>query len=477
MSATNEWDLVVIGGGTAGLVASRTAARFGARAVLIEDNRLGGDCLWTGCVPSKSLISAADAAKTARSSALLGVSVSDVVVDFARVMEHVQAAMHDIAPVDSAESLMRDNIEVVIGRARFTGPGTVDVNGRELRFRQALVATGAAPSLPDIPGIDAVEVLTSETFWDLRTLPERLVVLGGGAIGCEIAQAMARLGAAVTLVHRGPRILPKEDERASAIVRAALIADGVDLRSNTTVTGVSSADRRSGTFTLSDGSTLGFDRVLAALGRRPNTAGLDLQRVGVRQDSHGNVVVNSRLRTSNPRIWAAGDVTGLPQFTHTAGVNASVAATNAILGLTRSFDSAAIPRVTFTHPEVGAVGLQATDAASRGHRIVTRDHEHVDRAVTEAKTDGYTQLVVDRRGRVLGGTVVGPRAGETLGEISLAVKNRLTTSDIAGTTHAYPTYNDGLWNVAVADVRHRLGSGLVLAATRTLRRLRSARLR
>ena len=476
MSELNEWDLVVIGGGTAGLVASRTAASFGARAVLIEGNRLGGDCLWTGCVPSKSLIAAADAATTARSSAHLGVSVSDVVVDFAQVMAHVHDAMHEIAPVDSAESLERDNIEVVIGRARFTGPNTVDVNGRELRFRQALIATGATPALPDIPGIDAVDLLTSETFWDLRTLPERLVVLGGGAISCEIAQAMARLGSAVTLVHRGPRILPKEDERASAIIQAALIADGVEVRTNSTVTAVSSAARRSGTFTLSDESTLSFDRVLAALGRRPNTDGLDLQRVGVRQDSLGNVVVNSRLRTSNPRIWAAGDNTGLPQFTHTAGVNASVAATNAILGLTRSFDTAAIPRVTFTQPEVGAVGLQAKDAAIRGHRIVSRDHEHVDRAVTEAKTDGYTQLVVDKRGRVLGGTVVGPRAGETLGEISLAVKNRLTTSDIAGTTHAYPTYNDGLWNVAVADVRHRLNSGLVLAATRTLRRLRSARL-
>ncbi|WP_104134616.1 NAD(P)/FAD-dependent oxidoreductase [Cryobacterium sp. Y62] len=477
MSETNEWDLVVIGGGTAGLVASRTAASFGSSALLIEDNRLGGDCLWTGCVPSKSLIAAADAATTARSSARLGVSASHVVVDFAQVMAHVHDAMHEIAPVDSAESLERDNIEVVLGRARFTGPDTVDVNGRELRFRQALIATGATPALPVIPGIDAVDLLTSETFWDLRTLPERLVVLGGGAIGCEIAQAMARLGSAVTLVHRGPRILSKEDERASTIIQAALLADGVDVRTTSTVTGVSSADRRSGTLTLSDGSTLAFDRVLAALGRRSNTTGLDLQRVGVRLDSYGNVLVSSRLRTSNPRIWAAGDVTGLPQFTHTAGVNASVAATNAILGLTRSFDTAAIPRVTFTHPEVGAVGLQTQDAATRGYRIVTRDHQHVDRAVTEAQTDGYTQLVVDKRGRVLGGTVVGPRAGETLGEISLAVKNRLTTSDIAGTTHAYPTYNDGLWNVAVADVRHRLGSGLVLTATRTLRRLRSARLR
>ncbi|TDW28728.1 dihydrolipoyl dehydrogenase family protein [Cryobacterium psychrophilum] len=476
MDKTNEWDLVVIGGGSAGLVASRTAASFGARALLIEDDRLGGDCLWTGCIPSKSLIAAADAAMTARSSAHLGVTAGDVVVDFARVMTHVHDARNEIAPIDSAESLERDDIDVLLGKARFTGPNTVDVNGREVRFRQALIATGASPVLPEISGIVDVDVLTSATFWDLRTLPERLVVLGGGAIGCEIAQAMARLGSTVTLVHRGARLLPKEDERASAIVEAALVADGVDVRTSRTVTSVTSTDRLAGTFTLSDGSILHFDRVLAALGRRSNSVGLDLDRVGVRRDARGNVVVDSLLRTSNPRIWAAGDVTGLPQFTHTAGVNASVAATNAILGLTRRVDTTAIPRVTFTHPEVGAVGLQFADVGTTGHRVVTRDHAHVDRAVTEARQDGYTQLIVDKRGRVLGGTVVGPRAGETLGEISLAVKNRLSTSDIAGTTHAYPTYNDGLWNVALADVRDRLGSGLMLRVTRTLRQLRNARL-
>lgn len=209
-----------------------------------------------------------------------------------------------------------DNIEVVIGRARFTGPNTIDVKGRELRFRQALIATGASPVLPDIPGIDAVDLLTSETFWDLRTLPERLVVLGGGAIGCEIAQALARLGSAVTLVHRGPRILPKEGDKASAIIHAALIADGVDVRTNSAVTSVSSVDRLAGTFTLRTGETLPFDRVLEALGRPPNTSGLDLQRVGVREDDRGNIAVSALLRTSNPRICAAGDVTGLPQFTH-----------------------------------------------------------------------------------------------------------------------------------------------------------------
>ena len=471
------WDLVVIGGGTAGLVASRTAASFGARVVLIEAARLGGDCLWTGCVPSKSLIAAADAASTARSSAPLGVHTGLVRVDFAQVMAHVQSAMAEIAPVDSAESLVRDNIEVVLGRARFTGPRSFVVGSRTLRFRQALIATGASPVRPTIPGIGAVDVLTSETFWNLRTLPPRLVVVGGGAIGCEIAQAMARLGSAVTLIQQGARLLPKEDERASAIVEAALAADGVTVLTGVTVTAATSADRLSGTFTLSDGSLVRFDRALMALGRRPNTAGLDVERVGVAQDSRGHIIVNSRLRTANPRIWAAGDVTGLPQFTHTAGVNASVAATNAVLGLRRSFDSAAVPRVTFTHPEVAAVGMQARDAARAGHLVVSRDHEHVDRAVTDARQVGFTQLVVNRRGRVLGGTVVGPRAGETLGEISLAVKNRLTTSAIAGTTHAYPTYSDGLWNVAVADVHRRLQSGALATVTRTLRWLRTARMR
>ncbi|TFD73123.1 dihydrolipoyl dehydrogenase family protein [Cryobacterium gelidum] len=477
MRELDKFDLVVIGGGTAGLIASRTAASFGARVALIEDNLLGGDCLWTGCVPSKSLIAAANVAATARSSARLGVRVGDVVVNFAQVMTHVQDAMQEIAPVDSAESLERDNIDVVIGRARFTGPDSVNVNGRELRFHQALIATGAAPALPDIPGIDAVDLLTSETFWDLRTAPEQLVVLGGGALGCEIAQAMARLGTAVTLVQRGPRILPKEDDRASSLIQAALIADGVDVRTNFTAIAVTSTNRLAGTLSLDDGTALTFDRLFVAVGRRPNTAGLDLHSVGVRRDGHGNIVVNSRMRTSNPRIWAAGDVTGLPRFTHTAGVNANLAATNAILGLTRPVDKEAIPRVTFTYPEVGAVGLQSRDAEAGAHRIVTWEHEQVDRAVTEAKTGGYTQLIVNKRGRILGGTVVGPRAGETLGEISLALKNRLTTSSIASTTHAYPTYNDGLWSVAVADVRHRLGSGLVLTATRILRRLRKARLR
>lgn len=468
----------MIGGGSAGLVASRTAASFGADTLLIEGHRLGGDCLWTGCVPSKSLIAAASALTVARNSPHLGVETDAVALDFAAAMRHVHGAVHTIAPVDSSEALALAGVEVLSGHARFTGARTLNVDGREIRFGQAIIATGGSPALPQIDGIESVEVLTSATVWDLSELPERLVVLGGGAVGCEIAQAMARFGADVTLVHRGDRLLPKEEPRASAIVRAALEADGVTVLTGRRGTSISGDGRGlGGAITLDDGSVLLFDAILAALGRTPNTGSLDAGRAGVALDGSGNVVVNARLRTASPRIWAAGDVTALPQFTHTAGVNGSIAASNAVLGLSRRVDSVAVPRVTFTHPEVGSVGLVQSDAAARGLIARTIDHEHVDRAIAEGATGGYTQLLVDARGRIRGATIVGPRAGETLGEVSLAISRGLTTRDIALTTHAYPTFGDAVWHAAVADVQVRLGQGLVKMATTSLRRLRRWRLR
>ncbi|WP_165063213.1 dihydrolipoyl dehydrogenase family protein [Marisediminicola senii] len=478
MADSGNWDFVVIGGGSAGLVASRTAASFGAKTLLIEGARLGGDCLWTGCVPSKSLIASAAAATAARDSAHLGVASAEASIDFAAVMRHVRGAMHEIAPVDSPEALAKDGVEVLRGHARFTGPRALDVDGRRIGFVQAMIATGGSPAVPGIAGADDLELLTSESIWELTELPRRLVVIGGGAIGCEIAQAMARLGSQVTIVHRGPRLLPKEEERASAIVTAALRRDGVTVltsRGSTALAG--DGTRLGGTVTLDDGQSVPFDAILAAVGRRPNTGSLDAATGGVRLDGSGHVEVNARLRTSNPRVWAAGDVTALAHFTHTAGVNGSIAASNAVLGLTRSIDTVAVPRVTFTHPEVATVGLLASDAAAKG--LITRsiDHHHVDRAVAEGATTGYTSLLVDRRGRVRGATIVGPRAGESLGEASLAVKNGMSTSDIAGTTHAYPTFSDALWNAAVADVRARLGSGLTARATRVLRATRARRLR
>lgn len=463
--STEPWDLVVIGGGTAGIVGSTTAAGLGARVLLVERARTGGDCLWTGCVPSKALLAAAHAAAAARSAGRLGVHVGRVDVDFAAVMQHVHAAVAHIAPVDSPESLQAQGVHVVQGDATLTGPTTLTVDGRPHRFRQALVATGAGPTVPDIPGL--LDPLTSDTVWGLTELPADLVVLGAGSIGCELGQALARLGARVTLVEAGPRILPREDPYAGALLAAALTEDGVSVRTGTTVRRVQGR-----TVVLDDGCTVEADRVLVTTGRTARTAGLGLQAAGVRVDEEGFVVTDPWLRTSNPRIWAAGDVTDHPQFTHTAGINASVAATNAVLGLRRRVPSDHVPRVTFTQPEVGSVGVP-TDPPPPGMRVLEWRHTHADRAVADGEVSGTSRIVVDRRGRIRGAGVVGPRAGETLGELSVAVTRGLRPRDLLGVIHAYPTYNDAPWNAAIEDVKAglrtpaaRRGLGALVAARR-----------
>ncbi len=448
-------DLLVVGGGTAGIVGAQTAAALGAQVLLVERDRMGGDCLWTGCVPSKSLLAAAAAA--ARPDPGLGVGPGGP-VDFEAVMQHVRGAISTIAPVDSAESMTRAGVTVVAGAATFTGRDVVTVDGRPVRFRQALVATGSEPDLPEAAaGLDPSRVLTSNTVWDLGQLPERLVVLGGGGIGCELGQAFARLGSRVTVIEASGHVLPREDPDAAALLHPRMEADGVTIVTGSGVCGVSyqSQTALSGTVQLTDGRRVEFDRLLVATGRTPRTTDMGLAAAGVELDERGYVRVDSRLRSSNPRIWAAGDITGYPQLTHVAGVHGSTAATNAVLGLRRSARAHVIPRVTFTHPEVAAVGASTTHPPAGG-RLLTLRHEHVDRAVTEAETDGMTRLAVDRRGRVVGATIVGPRAGESLAEVALAIDQKLRPRDLAGVTHAYPTYSDGVWNASVADVRASL---------------------
>ena len=470
MRAVDTWDLLVIGGGTAGIVGAKTAAGLGARVLLVEAERTGGDCLWTGCVPSKSLLAAAAAAAAARSAGRLGVDVGEVRVDFDRVMAHVRSAIATIEPVDSPAALRAAGVEVRTGTARLTGPGTADVGGRAIRFRQALLATGAAPDVPPIPGLDAGSVLTSENIWDLDQMPRRLAVLGGGPIGCELAQAFARLGAEVTLVEGAERLLSKEDPAAAELVTSALEADGVRVSLGRPVTKAAHQDG-GGELLLEDGDVVPFDRLLVAVGRRPRTGELGCAAAGVELADDGTVVLDAHLRSTNPRIWAAGDLTGQPQFTHTAGVHASLAAGNAVLGLRRRVDPV-VPRVTYTHPEVAGVGVPTSDVPS-GCTLHRWEHAHVDRAVAEAETEGFTALVLDGRGRLVGATVVGPRAGETLGELTLAVRHGMKTSALAGTTHAYPTYNDAVWNAAVAHVRGRLakpGPALLTGAVVRLRR-------
>lgn len=474
-AGTRTWDLVVVGAGSAGLVGARTAAALGARVLLVEAHRFGGECLHTGCVPSKALIASAAAAHAARSSADLGVHTRDLQVDFAGVMRHVHAAIREIEPVDSPEALARDGVHTLAGRARFDSPRSVVVDGERIAFRDALIAAGSTPARSSVEGESSVDVLTNETFWDLEELPARLLVQGGGAIGCEIAQAMARLGSEVTLVHRGDRLLPKEDAAASAVILDALRADGVDVRLDTTVRaydsiGSEASPSPSGTASLSDGTSVAFDRALAALGRRVTTEGFGLSAAGVRLDTDGAVEVDAALRTSNPRIRAAGDVTALPRFTHTAGMYGSVAATNAVLGLSRKADTEVVPRITFTSPEVGAVGVATGDAHALGMRVIVQQHTHLDRAIADDRTEGFTSIVVDRRGRVAGATIVGPRAGESLAEYTVAVKARMNVRTLATTMHAYPSYSDAGWNAVVKEAQRGLRGGAVGFAIRLLAR-------
>jgi len=472
--ARRRYDLLVVGAGTAGLVGAQVAAALGARVLLVERHRFGGDCLWTGCVPSKALLAAAHAAADARAAARYGVHVADVRVDGPAVLAAVRQAISTIAPVDSPEAVRGSGAETASGSVRFTGPTTAEVDGVPVRFRQALVCTGSSPDLPDLAGLGDVDPLTTDSVWELPDLPDRLAVLGGGTSGCELAQAFARLGVAVTLVEAGDRLLSGEDPHASEVVTAALRRDGVDVRTGSTPIRVT-GNPAGGRLHLADGGTADFGRLLVAVGRKPRTADLGLDTAGIAVDGCGCVVVDDALRTTNPRIWAAGDVTGHPAYTHVAGVHGNLAALNAVLGLRRRIDLSAVPRVTFTRPEVAAVG-EPTTGPGPDREVLNQPLRTADRAIAEQSTEGFTRLVVDGRHRVRGATVVGPRAGEALTELTLAVSRGLTTSHLTGAMHPYPTYADPQWNASIADFRGRLTGRPGMLALTALRLVRRARL-
>lgn len=468
----SAYDLVVIGGGSAGLTAARTAGRLGARTLLIERDRLGGDCLWTGCVPSKALLHVAAEVHAARRAGKYGLPRASGPADLAAAMAHVKEAIAAIEPHDSAEALHALDIEVAYGAAEFTGPRTLTAAGQETSFRYALVATGSTPSPVPVPGLAEADPLTSDTVWDLSELPGRLVVLGGGPIGCELGQAFARLGSQVTLVEALDRLLPCEEPRASEAVRESLEADGV-----TVLTGYRAKKVAVGVL-HGPGAPIPYDRLLAVTGRLANTAGLGLEAAGVRLDEHGQIVTDGRLRTTNPRIYAAGDVTGKSAFTHLGGVQGGAVAVEALLGVRRGIDYEAVPGVTYTDPEVASVGLTATEAHARygeDVRVRTLDHDRVDRAVADGRTEGFTTLVLGPRGKIVGATVVAPRAGETIAHLAAAVRLGWTPSQYAKTVHPYPTYADGPWHAALLDVyarlfRNRQAISALLSLRRKVRR-------
>ena len=434
-------DLVVVGGGTAGLVCAHIAAGAGARVVLAERAPApGGDCLWTGCVPSKSLIAAASLAHRMRRAGDVGLAPVEPEIDFRAVMARVHGARETIAPQDSAERLREAGVEVVHGTARFTGERTIDLAGRRVRFRRAFVATGSRPVVPPVPGLREAAPLTNETVWDLEELPQRLVIVGGGPVGCELGQAFARLGSAVTIVESGGRLLSGEEPRASALVEERLVAEGVRV-----LTGVEAEGVRDGRV-VAAGEALRFDRVLVATGRSPETEELGLEAAGVKAGQQGEVLVDRRLRTSNPAIYAGGDVIAELLFTHAAAYHARTAAPNALFGTRRTVDHGAVPRVTFTDPEVASVGLSEEQARDRwGDDVIVAeaDYAELDRAITAGEAYGFAKLVGDPKGRLVGATVAAPAAGEAIAELTARVVTGGKIADVSQTVHAYPTFAEG----------------------------------
>jgi pyruvate/2-oxoglutarate dehydrogenase complex dihydrolipoamide dehydrogenase (E3) component len=467
------YDFAVIGGGTAGLVSSRTAAGLGARTVLIERDRPGGDCLWTGCVPSKALIASADLAHRIRTADSLGLEAREPKFDFARVMDHVHGAQATIEPDDSAESLERDGVEVIRGSARFDGPGRIDVGGRTVRFRTALIATGSRPVMPSLDGLAEADPLTNETVWDLREQPRRLVVLGGGPIGCELGQAFRRLGSEVTMVQRRGYLLPKEEPEARALIAARLREEGVDLRLGTSPVRVEGGRvlvvSGSGSGSSGEEERIEFDRIMVAAGRRPETDGLGLDTVGVDLDDRGGVKVDARLATTARGIYAAGDaVTALP-FTHVAGYHGRTVVANALFRTRAKVSYESVPWATFTDPEVGRVGMTEADARERfGDGVVTArwDYAHNDRAITAADTAGFAKLVGDPRGRLVGATVAAAHGGESIAELAAWIRAGRKVDDVSQTVHAYPTFTEGQARAADDYLRQKYLNPRVRRLTR-----------
>jgi pyruvate/2-oxoglutarate dehydrogenase complex dihydrolipoamide dehydrogenase (E3) component len=467
----SPYDLVVIGGGTAGLVASRTAAGLGARVALVERSSRGpgGDCLWTGCVPSKALIAAGGLAHRIRNADSVGLSPAEPEIDFARVMEHVHGAQHTIEPEDSAEALERDGVEVVAGSGRFAGPGRIDVDGKVLNYRAALIATGSRPVIPELEGLAEAGPLTNETVWDLRERPDRLTIIGGGPIGSELGQAFQRLGTQVTMVQRRGYLLPKEEPEACELIAARLRADGVDLRLGWRPARVESGSAL--VVTHSDGGEglIEFDRILVATGRESETDDLGLETVGVELDEKGGVKVDARLATTAKGVFAAGDaVTALP-FTHVAGYHGRTVVANALFKTRAKVSYDSVPWATFTDPEVGRVGLTEADARERyGDDVVsvTHDYAHNDRAITAGETHGFAKLVGDPKGRLVGATVAAPHGGESIAELAAWVRAERKIDDVSQTVHAYPTFSEGQARAADDYLRQKLLTPRVRKFTR-----------
>ena len=444
-------NLVVIGAGAGGLVSSYIAAAVKAKVSLIEKHQMGGDCLNTGCVPSKALLRSAKLANELKKGEALGFTGVQGQVDFPAVMERIQRVIADIEPHDSVERYTGLGVDVIQGEAKILTPWTVEVNGQTLSSRNLIIAAGARPFVPDIPGLEQIRAYTSDSIWTLREQPRWLLVLGGGPIGCELAQAFQRLGSQVIQVERGGRLLPREDANASEAVMASLRADGVDLR----------LQHQAERFEVVDGEprmiarnletgepvTIAFDCLLLALGRKANVSGYGAEELGLTLRDNGTLETDEYLATRFPNIFAVGDVTGPYQFTHVAAHQAWYAAVNALFSGFKRFkaDYRVIPHCTFTDPEVARVGLSEGEAQAQNtaYEVTRYGIDDLDRAIADEAAHGYVQVLTEPgKDRILGVTIVGEHAGELLTEYVLAMKYNMGLNKILGTIHSYPTMSE-----------------------------------
>jgi len=457
-----RYNLVVIGAGTAGLVTAAGAAGLGARVALVEKHFLGGDCLNVGCVPSKAVIRSARVAGALRDGARFGVRASGVEIDFGVAMERMRRLRARISHHDSVERFSRElGVDVFLGAARFAGDGVVEVDGARLAYRKAVIATGARAARPPVPGLAEAGFLTNETVFSLTERPRRLAVIGGGPIGCELAQAFQRLGCEVTLFHDRAHVLDREDADAAEIVQRALARDGVRLELAAKVARVEArgAEKRV-FFAGAQGETWAdVDEILVGAGRQPNVEGLGLETVGVEFDPREGVRVDDRLRTTNRRIFAAGDVCMRWKFTHAADFAARIVIQNALFLPTRRLSSLTMPWCTYTSPEIAHVGLYEHEAKERGIETTAfvRPLAEVDRAIADGEEEGFVKILVKRGSdEILGATVVAAHAGDLVSEISVAMAAKLGLGALANVIHPYPTHAEAIRQLGDAYNRTRL---------------------
>jgi dihydrolipoamide dehydrogenase len=457
-----NYNMVVVGGGSAGLVSAYIASAVKARVALIEKHKMGGDCLNTGCVPSKALIKSAKIVNYYKRAQEFGLETQSVKFDFAKVMERVQRVIKEIEPHDSVERYSSLGVECIQGEAKIRSPFEVEVNGKTLTTKNIVIATGASPLVPPIPGLSDIQFLTSDNIWNLRILPKRLIVLGGGPIGCELAQCFARFGSEVSLIEMAPRIMIREDQEVSEILAKSFEADGISVLTAYKALRVEPGEKI--LVCEHQGKEVGipFDEILVALGRKANVKGFGLENLEVELAKNGTIVADEFLRTTNyPNIFVCGDVTGPYQFTHTASHQAWYVAVNALFSPFKKFkvDYRVIPWCTFTDPEVARVGLNEQEAKEKGipFELTRYGIEDLDRAIADGEAHGFVKvLTVPGKDKILGVTIVGDHAGDIISEYVAAMKHGFGLNKILGTIHIYPTlaeankYAAGVWKKANA---------------------------